>query len=77
MFSHTIDVHNGKYSYIDKVPREACQRMHTSENFDLTGTLITGLKSNQTATRPGVLAGYVDNDGRCSGATYSDPWKLN
>jgi len=75
MFSHTMDVHNGKYSYIDEVSREACQRMHTSGNFDLAGTLITGLKSNQTATRSLVLAGYVDNDGRCSEAAYSDPYE--
>lgn len=74
MFSHTMDVHNGKYSYIHEVSHAVCFRLHTYGSFELSGTLITGLKSNQTATRPIVLAGHVDNDGRCSGGAYSDPY---
>lgn len=74
MFSHTMDVYNGKHSYITEVSREACQRMHTYGSFELSGTYITGLKSNQTATRPVILAGHVDVDGTCYGAAYSDPY---
>lgn len=74
MFSHTMDVHNGKYSYIHEVSHGACLRLHTYGSFELSGTLIAGLRSNETATRPIVLAGQVDNDGRCSGGAYSDPY---
>lgn len=74
MFSHTMDVHNGKYAYIHEISQGACQRLHTYGSFELSGTLITGLKSNETATRPIVLAGHVNNDGECSGGAYSDPY---
>ncbi|XP_070512818.1 uncharacterized protein [Cardiocondyla obscurior] len=74
MFSHTMEVHNGKYSYIHEVSREVCQHMHLDGTFTIGNTLITGLKPNATASRPVVLAGSVDNDGACSGAAYSDPY---
>lgn len=74
MFSHTMDVFNGKYSFIQEVTREACHRMHAYGTYQLTGTYITGLKSNQTITRPLILAGHVDADGSCSGGAYSDPY---
>lgn len=74
MFSHTMDVNNGKYSYIEEVSRSACERMHTYGSIELAGTVITGLRPNQTDTRPLILAGHVDNDGRCSGGAYSDPY---
>lgn len=74
MFSHTMDVHNGKYAYIHEVSQGVCQRLHSYGSFELSGTFITGLKSNETTTRPIVLAGHVDNDGECSGGAYSDPY---
>ncbi|KYN05855.1 hypothetical protein ALC62_03208 [Cyphomyrmex costatus] len=74
MFSHTMDVHNGQFSYITEVSRDACQRMHTYGSFEIAGTHITGLKSNQTASRPITLAGQVDHDGTCAGSAYSDPY---
>ncbi|KAL6419062.1 hypothetical protein ACFW04_011596 [Cataglyphis niger] len=74
MFSHSMDVFNGKYAYVQEVSREACRRMHTYGSFQLAETFITGLKSNQSATRPVTLAGHVDTDGSCSGGTYSDPY---
>ncbi|KAL6421669.1 hypothetical protein ACFW04_014484 [Cataglyphis niger] len=74
MFSHSMDVFNGKYAYVQEVSREACRRMHTYGSFQLAETFITGLKSNQSATRPVTLAGHVDIDGSCSGGTYSDPY---
>jgi len=74
MFSHTMDVHNGKYSYIEEVSREACRRMHVYGNFEISGTRVTGITPNQTITRPMTLAGYVDNGGACRGSAYSDPY---
>ncbi|XP_067209354.1 uncharacterized protein [Linepithema humile] len=74
MFSHSMDVYNGKHAYIEEVSRDACQRMHMYGTYEIGNTRITGLKSNQTATRPVTLAGHVNNDGTCSGTTYSDPF---
>jgi len=74
MFSHTMDVHNGKYSYIEEVSREACRRMHVYGNFEISGIRVTGIMPNQTITRPITLAGHVDNGGACSGSAYSDPY---
>jgi len=33
MFSHSMGVFNGKYSFIQEVTREACRRMHTYGTF--------------------------------------------
>lgn len=74
MFSHTMDVHNGKYSYIEETNRETCKRMHNYGTYQLGHILITGLKSNHTITRPITLAGQVDNYGECFGGAYSDPY---
>lgn len=74
MFSHTMDVHNGKYSYIEPITRQTCRRMHDYGSYQLGNTYITGLKSNTTTARPVTLAGTVDNDGKCSGGSYSDPY---
>lgn len=74
MFSHTMDVFNGKYSYIQEVSRKACQRMHFYGSYEISGTKISGLKPNSTETRPVTLAGSLDSDGKCSGGSYSDPY---
>ena len=42
--------------------------------FEIGNNYITGLISNQTASRPITLAGNVNNDGSCSGSAYSDPY---
>ena len=74
MFLHTMDVYNRQFSYIADVSRDACRRMHTYGSFEIAGTHITDLLSNQTASRPIILAGHVDNDGVCTGSAYSDPY---
>lgn len=74
MFSHSMDVHNGKHSYIQEISEFACKRMHHHGTYELGSMYITGLKSNQTSTHPATLAGHVNNDGTCSGTTYSDPY---
>ena len=74
MFSHTMDVYNGQFSYIADVSRNACRRMHTYGSFEIAGTHITGLLSNQTASRPIFLARHVDNDSVCTSSAYSNPY---
>ncbi|KYQ55395.1 hypothetical protein ALC60_05683 [Trachymyrmex zeteki] len=54
MFSHTMDVHNGQFSYITEVSREACQRMHTYGNFEIASTHIvvrSGVTCELSTTR--------------------------
>ena len=72
MFSHTMEVRNGKLAYIEEVSREACQRMHAYGTFQIAGTYITGIRPNDTTPRPITLAGDVDDDGGCKGGKYSD-----
>jgi len=74
MFSHTMDVRNGKHAYVQEVSRDACIRMHTYGTYEAGFMHITGLKSNQTSTRPITLAGHLNDNGECSGTTYSDPF---
>jgi len=59
MFSHTSDVFNGQFSYIADVSREACREMHTYGTFKIAETHRTELQSNQTASRPIVIADHV------------------
>lgn len=71
MWSHTMDVNNGKHAYIHEVSRDACERMHISGTYHLYNIQIAGLKSNETTTRPVTLAGAVHQDGSCSGTTIA------
>ncbi|EZA54519.1 hypothetical protein X777_05741 [Ooceraea biroi] len=72
MLSHTMDVHNGKFAYIEEVTRETCLRMHVIGTAQIAGVFITGLKSNETTSRPATFTGYVDATGTCNGGGYSD-----
>lgn len=74
MFSHTMDVPNGKYSYIEEASYEQCRRMHNMGYYRSGNIHLTGLRANQTTSRPITIAGSVDNDGTCSGSAYSDPY---
>lgn len=74
MFFHTLDVYNRKYSYIEEISREICRRMYNYGTYQLGNTHITGLKSNQTTTRPITLTGSADSDGSCIGGAYSDSY---
>lgn len=75
MHSHTSDVSNGKYSYIESISRSVCINMHKYGSYRLAGgTLIMGLKPNSTTTRPVTLSGQVEADGTCNGGSYSDPF---
>jgi len=48
MFSHTMDVHNGKYSYIQETSREACEKIHIMGYLQMGHIHIIGHKPNQT-----------------------------
>jgi len=74
MFSHTMDVENGKYSYIQETSREACKYMYILGYFRMGHVYITGLKSNPSDSRPATLAGKLGSDESCTGSAYSDPY---
>ena len=74
MFSHTGDVTNGRFAYIQEVTREACQHMHTYGTYQIGKTYIAGIKRNDTTPRPITIAGSVATDSECAGETYSDPY---
>lgn len=74
MFSHTTDVSNGEYGYIESVSREICLQMYRYGNMRIGKTEVTGITPNQTITRPVLIAGTVNNDGKCEGSSYSDPY---
>lgn len=68
MFSHTLDVQNGKYSYIQETNHEECERLHIFHYFRMGHIYINGLiKSNSFSSY------QVDNDGTCNGGTYNMP----
>lgn len=72
MFSHTMDVLHGKFSYVDEVSREQCMYMHAYGVSQIANVQITGLKSNHSTSRPATFTGHLDNTGSCSGSAYSD-----
>ncbi|XP_039308450.1 uncharacterized protein LOC120358389 [Solenopsis invicta] len=72
MFSHTGDVLNGKYSYIEETSRETCMKMQWIGTYRHGNTVISDLKANQSVSRPVTLAGHIGNAGTCHGTSYSD-----
>ncbi|XP_023288930.1 uncharacterized protein LOC111674084 [Orussus abietinus] len=74
MFSHTMDVRNGKHVYVEDVSWDTCINMHLYGRAQLGHTTVSGIKANQTTTRPITLAGSIDENGNCRGTSYSDPY---
>lgn len=74
MFSHTLDVPNGEYGYVDSISRDMCLDMYHYGTMRIGKTEISGITPNQTVTRPILITGALDNDGKCEGGTYSDPY---
>ena len=75
MHSHVSIVANGENEYVLEVSREACKIAHRTGIFQITNShVIHGLRANHTARHAVLFAGYVNGDGRCNGAAYSDPF---
>lgn len=74
MHSHTMDVLNGEYSYIESVTMDECKRMHNTGRTKIGRTEISGIHRNMTTSRPVVIAGDIGPDGSCQGVYYSDPY---
>ena len=75
MHSHISIVQNGVGDYIQEVSRNACLDMHRTRTLSLgNGHVIRELRINQTTSHSATFAGFVNSDGRCNGAAYSDPY---
>ncbi|XP_015120589.1 uncharacterized protein LOC107043557 [Diachasma alloeum] len=74
MHSHVSIVDNAHAEYIQYISEDACKVAHDHGTITIGNTLITGLQPNTTTTRSVTLAGTVNNDGRCDGVQYSDPF---
>jgi len=75
MHSHVSIVNNAYAEYILDTSADQCRTMHKTGTLIINvENIITGLKVNQTTSRPLTLAGSASADGRCSGAQYSDPY---
>jgi len=64
MFSHTMDVKNGKYkySYIQETSCEACKRMHILGYFRMGHVYIIRLKSNLSDSQSATLTRKLTMD---------------
>lgn len=71
-FSDSL-VSGGFTEYITDTSSDECRDMHMYKTTKLLGQhVIHGLESNNSKVFPVVLSGGVDNDGKCSGGSYSD-----
>ena len=74
MYSHISVVKNGEHEYIYSISREACRKLNVTGILQFNNYVMSGVRINSTTTRPIIYAGTLDNEGRCTGAAYSDPY---
>ena len=57
------------------VARDNCKTMYETRTMRIgLYDRITGLAANGTVTRPITFVGTIDNEGKCEGVRYSDPY---
>ena len=74
MYSHVSIVKHGEHKYIYEISRQACKQLYITGILKFGNHIVSGIRINSTTTRPMLFAGYLDNEGRCNGASYSDPY---
>ena len=74
MYSHVSIVKHGEHEYIYEISKQACKQLYITGILKFGNHIISGVKINSTTTRPMLFAGHLDNEGRCNGASYSDPY---
>ena len=73
--SHISIVLNGENEYINDVSISACQDIHKTGILKVSESdIVHGIKVNQTVTHSIILAGYLNREGKCDRAGYSDPF---
>lgn len=77
MHSHTSVVSQGQMEFMHEVGNDVCNHLHWTGAIKIgTSAIITGLGPNSTSTRSLTIAGTVDNNGKCAGTEYSDPYGI-
>ena len=74
MYSHISIVKHEEHDYIYDINKEACEQLYETGLIRFNNHVISGIWLNSTTIHPMVYAGYVNNDGKCNGAAYSDPY---
>ena len=75
MNSHIVIILNGENEYINDVSKSACQDVHKTGILKVSEShIVHVIKVNQTVTHIIILAGYLNVEGKCDGAGYSDPF---
>ena len=73
MHSHASEVRHGQGNYIQLIGKGACKEMHRFGTFRAQSDIIfQGLTTGQSHSRYAALAGYVNHEGLCHAAAYSD-----
>lgn len=71
MFSHVSLQPSGLLSYVLELSATDCRSLHETKALNLYGThLIAGLKGNASTVEAVTLAGSINSDGSCEGATF-------
>ena len=74
MYSHISIVKHGEHEYLYDISKETYRKLYTTGILRFGNHIISGVKINSTTTHRMLFAGYLDNEGRCNGASYSDPY---
>lgn len=73
MHSHSSQVAVGFSEYLAEMSKDKCLSiMNTQSYIAGGGVVLDNLSINATNTRHAVITGTVDNNGQCSGSSYSD-----
>lgn len=76
MWSHVSAVKDHQRTYFVNIDREQCKMLIATGTYKYTDTIImTNLKPNSSNQEAFMLAGNVDREGTCEGATYSDKYR--
>lgn len=72
MFSHLSMVPGGLSTFIADISQEECTKIHEFGSYKLqNGRIIAGIKPNSSTRYTEVIAGTIDSNGNCEGASYT------
>ncbi|CAG9763592.1 unnamed protein product [Ceutorhynchus assimilis] len=76
MFSHQSNVEGGLLTYVHELSRDECVLVHAYGQFKgFEGHIIGRLVPNSRVSTSLVLAGKLDDHGKCAGAVYHEDGK--
>ena len=73
--SHIAIVKHAEQEYLYEISKKTCIETYKTGTFYFDGVhVFKDIKINQTTSRPVLYAGYLNSDGKCNGAAYSDAY---